>query len=105
MLGLLNLGSLVFGMIAWILPIIDLVQHSKASHRRCAVFSVSSVSACAISLCLQIFEMNHRVNIQDWAALLDTSYSVASVATLLLAGTVILNAITLVVHYRKRLRD
>ncbi len=103
--GLLNLGSLVLGLIAWILPVVNLLQHNKANHRHWIFFSVTSVSACAISLWMQIFYTNHLVKIEDWSALIDTSHAVASVATLLLVVTIILNAITLVVYYGKKLKD
>jgi cytochrome c oxidase subunit 4 len=99
--GWLNLGSLVLGLIAWILPVVNLVQHNKADRRNWIIFSVASVSACAISLCMQIFYTDHLVKIEDWSALMDTSHAVALVATLLLVVTIILNAITLVVYYRK----
>lgn len=105
MSGLLNLGSLVLGLVAWILPAVNLVQHNKADHRNWVVFSVASVSACAISLCMQIFYTNHLVKIEDWSALMDTSSAVALVATILLVVTIILNAITFVVHYEKKSKD
>ncbi|MEN6327390.1 MAG: hypothetical protein ABFD18_14460 [Syntrophomonas sp.] len=103
--GWLNLGSLVFGLIAWILPVVNIVQHDKANHRHWVVLSVASVSACAISLWMQIVYTDHLVKIEDWSALSDTSSAVAMVATLLLAVTIILNAITLFVYYRKKLKD
>ncbi len=101
----LNLGSLVLGLAAWILPVVNLMQHNKADHRNWVVFSVASVSACAISLCMQIFYTNHLVKIEDWSALMDTSQAVALIAALLLVVTIILNAITLVVYYGKKLKD
>jgi len=99
--GWLNLGSLVLGLIAWILPVVNLVQHNKADRRNWVVFSVVSLSACATSLCMQLFYSDHLVKIEDWSALMDTSHAVALVATILLVVTIILNAITLVVYYRK----
>mgnify|MGYP000955445992 CR=1 FL=1 len=101
----LNLGSIVLGLIAWILPVVNLVQHNKADHRNWAVFSVASVSACAISLCMQIFYTDHLVKIEDWSALMDTAHAVALVAILLLIVTIILNAITLGVYCEKKLKD
>ena len=98
----LNLGSLVFGLIAWILPVVNLVQRNKADHRNWVVFSIVSVSACAISLCMQIFYTNHLVKLEDWSALMDTSSAVALIATILLVVTIMLNAFTLVVYYRER---
>ena len=101
---LLNLGSLVFGLIAWILPVIFLIQRKKSSNAKYSIFSAASIIACSISLCLQIFELNHRVTIQDWSALLDTSNTVATVAGVLLAVTAILNAITLAGHAKRHLK-
>ena len=99
---ILNLGSLLLGIIAWTLPVINLMQRNTASRRTYAVFSATSLVACSIALCLQLFELNHRINIHDWSALLDTSRAVASVAALLLIGTIILNAIVIVKHSAKR---
>lgn len=99
--GWLNLGSLALGLIAWILPVVNLMQHNKADRRNWAVFSVASLSACATSLCMQLFYSDYLVKIEDWSALMDTSSAVALVATILLVVTIILNAITLVVYYRK----
>ncbi len=101
----LNLGSLIFGLIAWILPVVNLVWKDKAAGRNWAVLSAASVSACAVSLCMQIFYTNHLVMIEDWSALMDTSSAVALVSTVLLAVTIVLNVITLVVYYRKKSRD
>ena len=103
--GLLNVGSLLLGLIAWILPVINLAQHNKVNHRNGVVFSVVSISACAISLCMQIFYTNHLVKIEDWSALMDTSWAVASVSALLLVVTIILNAITMVAYYGKKSQE
>ena len=97
----LNLGSLVLGLIAWVLPVVNLVQHNEADQRNWVAFSVASVSSCAISLCMQIFYSDHLVKIEDWSALMDTSHAVALAAALLLVVTIILNAITLIVYCGK----
>ena len=98
-MGWLNLGSLVLGLIAWILPVVNLAKHNKADHRNWVAFSVASVSACAISLCMQIFYQNYLVKIEDWSALMDTSSAVALVSTVLVAVTIVLNMITLVIYH------
>ena len=103
--GWLNLGSLVLGLIALALPVVNLVHQNKANHRNWVVFSVASVSACAISLCLQILYTDHLVKTEDWSALMDTSGAVALVATSLLVVTMILSATTLVVYYEKKPKD
>lgn len=100
-MGLLNVGSLILGLIAWILPIINLVKSKKPDYGNCATLSVMSISACAISLCFQIFYNNYLVEIADWSALMDTSSAVTFVSAVLLTVTIILNAITLII-YRNR---
>ncbi|WP_342599856.1 TMEM128 family protein [Psychrobacillus sp. FSL H8-0483] len=101
MVGLLNLGSLVLGLIAWILPVVNIMQYKKHGHRNWVALSVMSISACAISLCFQIFYNHHLVKIKDWSALADTTEAVVFVGTVLLIVTIILNTITLIV-YRDR---
>ncbi|MEY8417189.1 cytochrome c oxidase subunit 4 [Tissierella praeacuta DSM 18095] len=95
---LLNVGSLVLGLIAWILPIINLVKSEKNNHDNWATLSVISISSCAISLCFQIFYNNHLVKIADWSALMDTTGAVSFVSAVLLTVTIILNVITLVIY-------
>lgn len=101
----LNVGSLVLGLIAWILPVANLAKHNKAEHKNWVVFSVASVSACAISLCMQIIYQNFLVRIEDWSAVMDTSGAVALVSTVLVVVTIGLNAITLVIYNKEKFND
>jgi len=96
--GLLNLGSLLLGLIAWIFPVINLAKSNKTEHKNWVAFSITSVSACVISLYMQILYGNHLVKIEDWSALMDTSDAVALVSAILLIVTITLNAITLAVY-------
>lgn len=98
--GLLNLGSLLLGLIAWILPVVNLAKRDKTESKTWIVLALTSVTACAISLYMQILYQNHLVRIEDWSALMDTSNAVASVSAILLIGTVSLNAITLVKKFK-----
>ncbi|MGG3887267.1 hypothetical protein [Brevibacillus panacihumi] len=101
MYGLLNLGSLVLGLIAWILPTVNLMRNKKHGHQNWGILSMMSFGACATSLSFQIFYHNHLVTIEDWAALLDTTDAVAFATAALLIGTILLNVISLLV-YRNR---
>ena len=101
MIGLLNLGSLIFGLIAWMLPVVNLMRYEKYSNKNWTVFSIMSISACAISLCFQIFYNYHLVKIADWSALVDITDNVVLVAGVLVIVTIILNAITLIVYRDK----
>ncbi|PZX03999.1 cytochrome c oxidase subunit 4 [Psychrobacillus insolitus] len=101
MISLLNLGSLVLGLIAWMLPIVTYIRYKKHDRGNWVVLSIMSISACAISLCFQIFYTYHKVTVEDWVALMDTMYAVAFASAILLIVTIILNVITLIM-YRDR---
>jgi len=98
--GFLNLGSLLFGLIAWTLPVINLVKKNKSENKNWIIFSLSSVSACAISLCMQIFYTNHKVKEEDFTALMDTSNVMAFVCLILLVGTIFLTIMTLFTYWK-----
>jgi hypothetical protein len=97
----LNTASLILGLIAWALPVINLIQLNKANRRKWIIFSVTSISACAISLYMQLLYTDYLVKIKDWPALMDTSSGVVSITGLLLKVTIILNFIALYMRYRK----
>lgn len=91
-----NLGSLILGLVACVLALVAMV--SKNSY----LLSVLSFSACSASLCLQFFEINLRVELNDWNALLDTSKVLAYVATILVGITIVFNVIALIKYYITR---
>ena len=97
----LNLGSLVLGLIAWFIPVVCLAKRKKSESKNWIVYPMSSISACAISIFLQILYQNHLVNIEDWSAISDTTHGVAVVSAILLVVTLVLNIITLA-KYRKK---
>jgi len=91
--GWLNIGSLLLGLAAWILPLIYILARPIATDRlRIAVPSIS-LAACSAALVLQIVYQNYLVRTEDWSALMDTSGSLVFISSVLLAGTVVLNAI------------
>ncbi|WP_212391464.1 hypothetical protein [Sporosarcina beigongshangi] len=101
MMGWLNVGSLVLGLIAWILPIVSLMRYKQGRHKKWAAFSIMSVGACAVSLYFQIVYNHHLVTINDWSALMDTTGALVKVGAVLLIVTLVLNTATLIV-YRDR---
>lgn len=98
MISFLMIGSLALGLIAWIFPVINIMQ-SKKNNKNWAVISILSISACAISLYFQIFYSNYLVEIGDMAALMDTTGASSFLSVVLLVGTIILNAITLIIYF------
>lgn len=103
MIDLLIWGSLALGLTAWILPVVNLMRYKKNNNKNWVAFSVMSVSACAISLYLQLVYSSHLVKINDLPALMDTIGTVAKASAVLLIVTIVLNGVTLVV-YRDRKR-
>ncbi|MCM0650148.1 hypothetical protein NBE98_17405 [Clostridium swellfunianum] len=102
MFGLLNLGSLLLGLIAWICPVINLIKYKKHNNRNWVNLSFISMSACAISICFQIFYNYHLVKISDWTALIDTTGALVFVVSVFLIVSIILNSINLLL-YRNRI--
>ncbi len=98
--GWLNLCSLALGLAAWTLPVVNLLYPRKADNRLWPVFTAGSLSACAVSLCLQLFYSAHLADIEDWSAIMDTSWAVAKVGAFLLIVTLALNLAVLVVYRR-----
>lgn len=104
MSGLLNPISFILGLIAWVLPIMNMMRYQKSDYRNWVVFSMISMGACALSLCLQIINIYDLVSIEDLSALMDTIGAVAIAASVLFIVTIILNAITLMVYRDRKVK-
>lgn len=91
-MGMLNLASLAFGMIALLLPLTSLKKQKEQKAIVTIRYSFISMTACAFALLCQILYASHLVTLQDWSALLDTIPTVATVSMLLLTATLVLNA-------------
>ncbi|WP_291648418.1 hypothetical protein [Clostridium sp.] len=101
MIILLNPASLFLGLIAWILPIISLIQYKKNENKSWIILSIISISSCTISLFLQIIYNNHLVQINDWSALMDMTDALVLVSAVLVVVTIILNTVTTFIYYKK----
>jgi len=94
MMGLLNLGSLVFGLIAWGLPIMTFGIKDQARSNRIFLFSLLSFVACIIALYMQILYNDHLIRIEDFSALLDITIGVRLLSGVLIITTIILNILS-----------
>lgn len=91
MVGLLNVGSLILGLVAWILPIINILNSKKDKLKNYSGKAFISMTSCMVSVYCQLLYNKHLVNIEDWSAIMDTMGS-----TIILSGvTILLNGITL----------
>jgi len=95
--GWLNLASLLFGVLAWVLPAINLGRRHVREEvdKSWALVIITSFSACGIALILQVFYQAHLVDIEDWSALMDTTRAVGQIGAFLLLVTIILNVLSL----------
>jgi len=95
----LNLGSLVMGLIAWTLPVVNLMRDKNHNRKNWSTLSIVSISACAISLYFQIGYAHYLVKIEDLSALSEDAAVIVS--SVLLIVTLLLNIITMIVYRDK----
>lgn len=91
----LNIGSLLLGLTAWLIPIISLVKGNKKTIQHMPSLTLLSMSSAILSLWLQILYSYYLLKISDWSALLDTTGAVVIVALLLIVGTFLLNILNI----------
>lgn len=103
--GLLNIGSVILGLIAVVLPVINLMRYNTSDNQYWFVFTLISIISCMVSLFMQIFYVNHLVNIKDWTAIMDTLNVVAFASALLLVAIIVLNGVTCFAYIRKRKKN
>ncbi|MFS0752121.1 hypothetical protein [Oceanobacillus sp. 1P07AA] len=89
-MAILNIASVLLGIIALILPVINLLSTHKHKLKK-NILMLVSLSACSIAICFQLFYQNHLVRIQDWSALMDVSGSTVLISAILVGLTVTLN--------------
>jgi cytochrome c oxidase subunit 4 len=93
--GIINTASFLLGLIAWTLPLVNLVMRKKYAIKKTLIFSFLSMSACGISLYMQILYSNYLVKIKDWSALMDTRNGISLLSLILLLVTLVLNIVSI----------
>lgn len=81
-MSILNVISLVFGIIALIIPFVGQASTSKI---------ILSFSLSLTALCCQLGYQTYLVSIEDWTALADTTGSVMKAAITLVVLAIIAN--------------
>lgn len=102
MISFLMVGSLILGLIAWILPSINIGRYKRNYNKNWAIYSITSISACATAVSFQLIYSNHIVRIKDWSALMDTIGTSTFLSLTLLIITLILNVISLGMYHTKK---
>lgn len=101
MTSFLMIGSLALGLIAWILPIINISRYRRNYNKNWAIYYIASISACAIAICFQIIETNRVVKIRDWSTIMDTVPTSTLLSIILLIVTLILNGVSVGMYHTK----
>lgn len=98
----LNLGSLVFGILSWIIPGIALMMQKR---RKISGEIVVFISLLLMGFSLLFQLMNHQALIfkQDLVAIMDTIDGVVMVSMILIAGTILSNVALLYGQRKNRL--
>lgn len=88
---MLNLMSIVLGLIAIGLPILVIIKHING--KLVVILSISSFIFCNLSLVVQFYEINRLVNINDMSAIMDIIGALSSVVIMLVIVVSILNIV------------
>lgn len=94
MIELFNIASLILGLVAMTLPVINIMLSRKNKNRNWGALSVLSLSFCSLSIWLLTIFINDNVSHEDWSALMDTTPSILKITGVLLFVTILLNAVT-----------
>ena len=92
--GLLNLCSLILGLISWIIPFVTIRLFDRNKVTKGVVFSYISYVCCILSLFFVITYNNYLVRIKDWSALMDTTKAFQIAIVILTVITCVLNAVS-----------
>ena len=89
---MLNIGSLILGVFAWVFGGLAIITpKALTSHKS----TIVSFGLSAISLVFELFEINRRVLLSDYAAIEDTIRAILIASVVLVSVTIILNLIAL----------
>lgn len=85
-----NLGSLILGLAAWVMPFLAIRKKD-----RFGLCCMGSFGCCILSLLLQLFEVKNRVNLEDWSALMDTMRAVVLASVVMIVVMLVCNLFAL----------
>lgn len=86
--------SLLSGLLAWALPLWLCCRCDRPAVRRQALWFISrSCAACGLSLLSVLLDALRRISIRDFGALEDYFYAEVHAAVVLVAVTILLNAL------------
>ena len=96
MLTVMTMGELALGLVAWALGLSALFLCRKKDAVWMCV--LGSLTCCAASMCVVVFDFAYMADIEDVPAFLDTANAFRIAAGVLLTVTLALNAAALLVR-------
>lgn len=96
MVAAMTVGELSLGLAAWVLGLsgLFLCRKKDAVH----MCGLGSLTCCAASLCVVVFDFAYMADIGEISAFLDTANAFRLAAGVLLTVTLVLNAAALIVR-------
>lgn len=101
MISFLEVGSLVLGVMAWILAGAKIVKCRNGKSANSDIISITSLSACAVSVLFQLHVVKYFVESEEMISIMDTIHMSVLASTVIIGVTVILN-ITAIVMRKNR---
>ena len=98
---ILNLISLVLGLMAWGIPGVMLVKQKSAMRLHWIIYSIISLIACTLALLSQIAYQWHLSDIEDFTAISDTMGALLMVSTVLVVVTIWINSLYISKNYER----
>jgi len=98
--GMLNLFSLILGLVSWTLPVISVCIAKRFDKRRWNASALSFL-CCAAAILFQLMYQSYLVDIWDTSAIMDTSKTSASLSAFLLVSTIIINIICAILRHKR----
>lgn len=98
---LLNVGSFLLGLIAFVLPLINMIfiKKNKANHWK--RLSFLSIVACAISIWLLYAYTGYLASIEDWSAM-DIPITMSKVTGVFLLLIIVFNFLNYILSKNKQ---
>lgn len=98
---LLNVGSFLLGVIALVLPLINIMLIKKNKMKNWEILSFFSIAAYAISIWLLYAYTGYKASIEDWSAILDITISMTRISGIFLLVTLALNSLAYIFTRKK----
>lgn len=89
-----TVGSLLLGILAWILPIIGIGVQFATKKKQAVLFNIISLVCCVLAIFLQMILTASLVYRENWGTLRDLYKAEVFVSGVLILGTILANILS-----------